>query len=173
MSGPPVVFLVGFMGCGKSSVGRALATQCEVAFIDLDERIAARAGHAVHEIFARAGEEAFRAHERAELLALEPVLANGAVIATGGGTFTDPAVRAWIAMHGVSVWLDATLDVIEHRVPRDGSRPLFGDRIALEQLYETRRPSYAQATHRVEAGAGAIADVARAIARKLRVGEKA
>ena len=86
MSRPPVVFLVGFMGSGKSSVGRALAAQLGLAFLDLDDRIAGHAGKSIQGIFAEDGEAAFRAHERAALVALEPELPAGAVVATGGGS---------------------------------------------------------------------------------------
>ena len=167
MSRPTVVFLVGFMGSGKTSVGRALATQLRLAFIDLDDRIARHAGKSVQGIFAEDGEEAFRAHERAALLALEPELPAGAVIATGGGACTDAAARAWMQARGTMVWLDVPLETIERRVPRDGSRPLFGDRLALDALYQERRSGYASAGLRVDADAPAPEDVALQIARRL------
>jgi shikimate kinase len=167
VSHPPVVFLVGFMGSGKTSVGRALATELGLAFIDLDDRIERHAGKSVRGIFAEDGEAVFRAHERVVLLGLEPEMAAGAVIATGGGACEDAAARAWMLARGTMVWLDVPLETIERRVPRDGSRPLFGDRLALDALYQERRNGYASAGLRVDAGALAPEDVARLVARSL------
>jgi len=168
----PVVFLVGFMGSGKTSVGRALATHLGLAFIDLDDRIARHAGKSVPDIFKEDGEAVFRAHERAALLGLEPELAAGAVIATGGGACQDAAARAWMLARGTMVWLDVPLETIERRVPRDGSRPLFGDRLALDALYQERRSGYASAGLRVDAGALSPEDVVRLVARRLGEGER-
>ena len=161
------------MGSGKSSVGRALATHLGLAFIDLDDRIERHAGKSVRGIFAEDGEAVFRAHERAALLGLEPELAAGAVIATGGGACQDAAARAWMLAHGTMVWLDVPLETIERRVPRDGSRPLFGDRLALDALYQERRSGYESAGLRVDAGALAPEDVAQLVARRLGTRERA
>jgi len=158
------------MGSGKTSVGRALAAQLGLAFLDLDDRIAGRAGKSIQGIFAEDGEAAFRAHERAALVALEPELPAGAVVATGGGICQDAAARAWMKARGTMVWLDVPLETIERRVPRDGSRPLFGDRLALDALYQERRSGYASAGLRVEADALAPVDLARIVA--LRLGER-
>jgi len=173
VSRPTVVFLVGFMGSGKTSVGRVLSTHLGLAFIDLDDRIARHAGKSVPGIFAEDGEAAFRAHERAALVALEPELLAGAVIATGGGACQDAAARAWMQARGTMVWLDVPLETIERRVPRDGSRPLFGDRRALDALYQERRSGYASAGLRVDADALAPEDVARLVALRLGEGESA
>lgn len=168
-----MVFLVGFMGCGKSAVGRALARELGSAFFDLDDRIALAAGRSVSAIFEAEGEVGFRARERAALLALEPEFAAGAVIATGGGAFADEAARAWMRAHGETVWLDATLNAIERRVARDGSRPLYGDRATLEALYTERRGAYATAGMRVDTDAHAPSDIARSIARRVRAADRA
>jgi len=173
VSRPAVVFLVGFMGSGKTSVGRALATHLGLTFVDLDERIARRAGKSIRDIFAEAGETEFRVLERAALLALEPELSAGAVIATGGGTCQDADARAWMLARGTMVWLDVALETIERRIPRDGSRPLFGDRVALDALYLERRRGYASAGLRVDVGALAPEDVARLVARSLGERERA
>ena len=173
MSRSAVVFLVGFMGSGKTSVGRALATELGLDFIDLDDRIARHAGKSVRDIFAGDGEAVFRTQERAALVGLEPELAAGAVIATGGGACQDAAARAWMLARGTMVWLDVPLETIERRVPRDGSRPLFGDRLALDALYQERRSGYASAGLRVDADALAPEDVARLIAQRLGERERA
>ena len=160
------------MGSGKTSVGRALAALLDIAFFDLDDRVARHAGRSVSAIFAQEGEAAFRARERDALFALEPALAAGAVIATGGGAFADAGARAFMQARGVTVWLDVPLETIERRVPRDGSRPLFGDRAALDALYQERRGDYASAGLRVDADAPPQ-DVARAVAQSLRARERA
>ena len=167
MSSPPVVFLVGFMGSGKSAVGRHLAPLLHVRFIDLDEQITRRDGREVRAIFRESGEPAFRALERSALFELEPLLASGAVVATGGGAFADPELRAWMLARGVPIWLDADLDAIERRVARDDSRPLSGDRATLERLMAQRRSAYAEAPLRFDSGGADPADVAHAIERAL------
>ena len=155
------------MGSGKTTVGQALAARLAVAFVDLDERISRHAGKSVRDIFDQEGQDAFRARERAALVALEPELRDGAVIATGGGACTDAAARAWMQAHGTMVWLDVPLETIERRVPRDGSRPLFGDPATLEALYRERRSGYATALLRVETDALPPEEVAALIAREL------
>jgi len=172
VSSPPVVFLVGFMGSGKSSIGRHLAPLLRVHFVDLDENIARRTGRTVDAIFAHEGEPAFREHERAALHELESILHQGAVIATGGGTFADPELRAWMLARGACVWLDATLDAIESRVARDGSRPLFGDRAALERLHAERCAAYAEAPLRHDTSATDAMAAARALASRLAGGTR-
>ncbi|MEP7027197.1 MAG: shikimate kinase [Candidatus Eisenbacteria bacterium] len=157
------VFLVGFMGSGKTSVGRELARLLGMEFVDLDERIAIRSGRSVQVLFAEEGEAWFREREREALLGIESLLAAGAVIATGGGTFIDPGLRAWMLERGRVVWLDATLDAIERRIPRDGTRPLFGDRPALERMHAQRRPAYAEAPMRFDTSETDVATTALAI----------
>jgi len=167
VSSPPVVFLVGFMGSGKSSIGRHLAPLLDVRFVDLDEHIVRRSGRSIDAIFTHEGEPAFREHERAALRELESSLHLGAVIATGGGTFADPELRAWMLARGACVWLDATLDAIEHRVARDGSRPLFGDRATLERLHVERCTAYAKAPLRLDTSATDAITAARSLADRL------
>jgi shikimate kinase len=163
-----VIFLVGFMGCGKSSVGPALATLLGVDFVDLDELVSYDAGRSVRAIFEEEGEAAFRARERASLLALEPRLGAGAVVATGGGAWIDERSRGWMRAHGETIWLDATLDAIERRIQPDGTRPMYGDRAALEALFDERRPAYATAGLRVETSTQPPEETARIIALALR-----
>src|SRR5688572_30390552 len=125
---PPTrtVFLVGFMGSGKTTVGRALAQRQGLPFYDLDQLVEQSVGCTVREFFEREGEPRFRALERTTLAGLEPALAEGAVVATGGGVFADPANRAWIEGRGVSVWLDAPFEDVWTRCAGDAQRPLFG-----------------------------------------------
>jgi shikimate kinase len=147
-------YLVGFMGAGKTSVGRALAKRLDWQLVDIDELIEQRERLPVAEIFARHGEPYFRAAEREVLAAQVPT--RHAVVATGGGTFVDPVNRAVINRDGVSIWLDAPLERIVARIPADGRRPLASDRFALERLYEARRAAYELAHVRLDAGRASV-----------------
>jgi shikimate kinase len=143
------VYLVGFMGAGKSSVARALARRLGWRVADIDELIEQRERQSVSSIFARRGEPYFRAAERKALFELVP--ARHIIVATGGGTFADPQNRAAIHEDGRSVWLDVPLERLIARVPADGRRPLAADRAEFERLYLARKIAYQQAHYRVDA----------------------
>ena len=166
------VFLVGFMGSGKTEVGSRIAALLGVPFVDLDERISAAAGKAVPAIFAEHGEAHFRALESQTLRELEPMLPQGVVVATGGGSCVDPDNRAWMRAHGIVVWLDASLAALEARVARDGSRPLYADGPALALLFVARRAAYTEAAHRVDTSDLDVAQAAAAVIAAL-AGERA
>jgi shikimate kinase len=158
----PVIVLVGFMGSGKTTVGRRLASVLGVAFADLDERIEEESGLAVRDWFARRGEPAFREAERAALArALADFASQGGVIALGGGAFGDGRTRALLAGQARTIWLDAPLDAICERVPGDGTRPLFADPASVERLFAARAADYARADRRVDAGGPVEEVVAR------------
>ena len=144
------VYLVGFMGAGKTSVGRALAKRLDWRFVDIDQQIEAREHLSVSEIFQRHGEPHFRSVERAVLADHVPV--RHAVVATGGGTFVDPQNRAVIKADGAAVWLNVPLELVIARIPQDGRRPLAADRANLERLFHTRRAAYEQAHLHLDAG---------------------
>jgi shikimate kinase len=148
------VYLVGFMGAGKTTVARALAKRLGWRAVDVDELIEQRERQTIAELFARRGEGYFRAAERAVLL--EQVGLRETVVATGGGTFVDPANRAIINGDGASVWLDVPLQRLIDRVPADGRRPLAADRSEFERLYAARRAAYEQAHCRIDAGRAGI-----------------
>lgn len=160
------IFLIGLMGAGKTTVGRRLAQRLGLPFVDADAEIERAAGETIPEIFERHGEAVFRDGERrviARLLEQGPQ-----VLATGGGAFMDPATRAGIAAHGVSIWLKADLDVLMRRVGRRSTRPLLrqGDpRVTMEKLMAARYPVYADADITVESLEGpheAVVDEAMA-----------
>jgi shikimate kinase len=143
------IYLVGFMGSGKTTVARALGRRLGWRVIDLDEEIERREGRTVSQVFAEHGESYFRKIEREVLLAFLP--ARHAIVATGGGTFVQPANRDDILADGVTVWLDAGFHHIVERVPTDGRRPLASDRDAFAALFEQRRAAYRLAHLRIEA----------------------
>jgi shikimate kinase/3-dehydroquinate synthase len=152
------VVLVGFMGSGKTSVGRLLARRLGYAFEDMDRRIERRAGRTIAEIFRDEGEEAFRAMEQEEALALSRL--RDRVVAAGGGAFARPETRVLLQQGALTVWLRCDLERILTRVPADGSRPLAGNRDILRALLAEREPSYRMADVAVEASAGTPREVA-------------
>lgn len=146
------VALVGLMGAGKTAVGTVLARKLGVALSDSDAEIVKAANMSIAEIFARDGEAFFRARE-AEVIAR---LLQGppAILSTGGGAFLSAANREAISRAGVSVWLNADLDLLWARVRHKSTRPLlqtpdpYG---TLRDLYHARQPFYAQADLEVRA----------------------
>lgn len=151
------IYLVGFMGAGKTTVARALARRLDWQYEDIDERIERRERRDVAAIFRQEGEPYFRALERQEVVTL--LAARGTVVATGGGTSVDPATRELMLRDGAVVWLDAPFATIVERVPRDGRRPLAADRIEMENLYNQRLMAYSQAHLRVDAGRSSVEDL--------------
>lgn len=143
------LYLVGFMGAGKTSVARALGRRMGWRVEDVDHRIEARERQRVAEIFARRGEPYFRTVERTVLQDLLPE--REVIVATGGGTFVDPENRAAMLSDGAVAWLDVPLERVIERVPADGRRPLAADRTQMEQLYAHRRAAYSQAHVRIDA----------------------
>ena len=151
------MYLVGFMGAGKTTVARALAKRLDWTMEDIDERIERRERRDISTIFRQEGEPYFRAIERDELIALLPQ--RGTVVATGGGTVIDAGNRELMLRDGAVIWLDAAFSVIVSRVPVDGRRPLAADRIEMERLYNQRLMAYRQAHLRVDAGRGSVEDL--------------
>ncbi len=147
--------LVGLMGAGKSSIGRRLADTLGWPFVDSDDEIAAAAGCSIADIFSIHGEPIFRDLEARVITRL--LQGEKRVIATGGGAWMQPAIRAVIKEHATSVWLRADLDVLTRRVERRNHRPLLetGDkRSILEKLMAERYPVYAEADVVVDSGDG-------------------
>jgi shikimate kinase len=147
------IALVGMMGVGKSTVGRRLAKRLDMDFIDSDDAIEQACGLPAGEVFERYGEQDFRDGERriiARLLDQQPQ-----VIATGGGAFADDGTRAILKEKAITVWLDASVDVLVERTAGRDTRPLLKNddpRGTLERLMERRRPFYEQADIHVRSG---------------------
>ncbi|MDQ3703190.1 MAG: shikimate kinase [Chloroflexota bacterium] len=158
------IVLVGLSGSGKSTVGRLLAVHLGRPFLDTDSLIVALAGRSIPELFATAGEAAFRAVERqavGEALAGPP-----AVIATGGGAPVDATNREALWRGNFVVWLDAPVPMLAGRLGRSGAgRPLLADGVAerLTALSTARRHIYATANLRLDTSRRPAADVAAAI----------
>ncbi|HEX5643165.1 MAG TPA: shikimate kinase [Thermoleophilia bacterium] len=167
---PPAVALVGFMGAGKSAVGRELAAALGSAFVDTDELIAAQAGP-IETIFAERGEAAFRALE-AEVVtaAVREARERPRVLALGGGAVLSAAVREALGRLPHVVWLTAPPEVLWRRARTEGQavRPLALDETAFRALLATRESLYRQvATVVVDTAAKPVAAIAADIAGRL------
>lgn len=148
----PGIYLVGFMGSGKTTVGRLLAGRLGWNFVDLDANIEAEQQASIAEVFEKCGEEHFRRLETEALRARTKMVRSGRpmVVALGGGAFARPENAGLIEGHGVSVWLDCPLEMARRRVENDSSRPLARDPVKFGELFEARRASYARADCRIE-----------------------
>lgn len=148
----PGIYLVGFMGCGKSTVGRALADELGWCFYDIDEDVEAAAGCTISSIFETRGEAAFRELETAALKKRIASVRTGRpqVISLGGGAFSIQENFDLAFNHGITLWLDTPYEVIEERVARETHRPLALDPERMRRLYEARRDDYARADYRIE-----------------------
>lgn len=154
--------LLGFMGAGKSTVGRRAAELAGAPFLDLDLMIEREAGCGIPDIFRAEGEAGFRAREARGLRA---ALAEGAIVAVGGGTPMND--ESWAAMceRAVTVWLDVPLGELLERADPD-HRPMLQGRTPaeVEELHRTRARRYGEAEHRLD-GTATVEDLAREVAR--------
>jgi shikimate kinase len=134
------VYLLGFMGSGKTTTGEVLARRLGWDFIDLDEEVERVEGQSIANIFRVYGEAHFRRLEKENLERVS--LMPRRVVALGGGTFIDPENRKITEETGLTVWLKVSFDKVVHRVKMDGTRPLFGSKEETEHLYRARQSSY-------------------------------
>jgi shikimate kinase len=168
------VFLAGFMGAGKSSVGRALGQRLRWVFEDLDDRIERRERRTIAGIFRDSGESEFRRAESAALRqAIAEMRGGGKIVALGGGAFVQKENAALLQASGVpTVFLDAPVEELWRRCRAQASeagveRPLLRDKDQFQQLYKTRRPGYLKASLKIPTGGRTVDEVAAEIARKL------
>jgi len=174
---PNALFLVGFMGAGKSSVGRALGQRLNWVFEDLDDRIERRTGREIADIFHDSGEPEFR---RAEHEALQEVLQElrqgvSRVVALGGGAFVEERNAKMLQnMRITTLFLDAPVEELWERCCRQASemgaeRPLLRSRDQFRGLYQVRRKKYLAASVRIETGGRTLDAIADEIVQRLKL----
>ena len=156
---PSNIVLTGFMGTGKSTIGKQIARRLKWPFVDADEEIVRRAGMPIPQIFARFGEPHFRQIEREVCRDLAE--REQTVIATGGGMLVDPANREMMQARGLVVCLTASLKTLARRLHNDGSRPLAsGD---WRNLLAKRKAAYDSIPYQINTSGRKPADVAAEI----------
>ena len=160
------VFLVGFMGAGKTTVGKVLAPRLSYDFIDLDDLIEERMGMSVQAIFARLGEAEFRRVESEVLEKCRDMTRT--VVALGGGAYVSAANRDLLREMGTTIWLDCPLEVCLSRLGEDPSRPVLGSQPEMRALLDRRRAAYLMADHIVEVGTATPEEVASEILKLVR-----
>jgi shikimate kinase len=140
----PGIYVVGFMGAGKSTVGRHLAHRLGWSFFDTDAEIEAAEKMTIADIFNTRGEPEFRRIETEIIRHHVRWVERGrpAVLALGGGAFSQSANRDLLENNGITVWLDCPFETIEHRVGQATHRPLARDPQAFAELFEARRDHY-------------------------------
>jgi shikimate kinase len=141
------ITLIGLMGSGKTTIGLHLAKKLDVPFVDSDKVIEEQAGYAISEIFQRDGEQFFR---KVEAKTISEILGRNeiCVLATGGGAFMNEETRKIIKEKSISVWLNASLNILIERLEHNNTRPLLANvdkKQMLQKLMDERYPIYAQA----------------------------
>ncbi|MDV6333023.1 shikimate kinase [Asticcacaulis sp. 201] len=150
---PKTVALVGLMGVGKTTIGRRLADQFGLPFVDADEEIEKAAGQSIADIFASYGEKGFRDGEQRVISRL--LDAPVQILATGGGALTHPLTREKLKAKAITLWLKTDIKVLARRVANRPHRPLLRDRNPIDVLKEhvkTRYPLYEMADITVDTG---------------------
>lgn len=143
------IYLVGFMGAGKTTVGRELAARIDAPFFDLDELVETAEKSSIKDIFAHQGEAYFRKRERDLLRSTRNL--DSAVVATGGGTFTFDENIQFIQSEGMSIYLAAPYALLRSRIDtKAGERPLFADDLSAHELYAGRIRYYRMADLTIE-----------------------
>ena len=152
------IYLVGFMAAGKTTVGRRVAERLGRPFVDVDSEIERASGKTVRQLFEESGEAAFRERESEFLRATESV--PGAVVATGGGTYTFETNRVAMSRLGLAVLLDPPIGALKARLAGKSDRPLFTGLDQLEALFAARTPFYRMAPVRVKLNGSETVDEA-------------
>lgn len=146
------IILIGFMGCGKSTVGRELKRMLGYAWIDTDEVIEERAQCSITEIFAREGEQGFRDRETEVIRSLVRGQPQSTIISTGGGAILREENRALLRQIGYVVWLRASAETVYQRTRKNRDRPILqtkNPRAVIADLLQQREPIYRECAHLV------------------------
>jgi len=164
------IALIGFMGTGKTTVGRLVAEQLRFGYVDTDELIQTQTDRSINDIFKTEGEAAFRALEQAVVEAL--ALRSGSVIATGGGLPVNPNNLASLKRHALVVSLWSSPEKIWERVRHQGHRPLLHDpdpQAKIRELLAAREPFYKQADVLINTELRSIREVAQQVILQFRL----
>lgn len=147
----PGIYLVGFMGSGKTTVGRLLADRLGWHFSDIDDDIEGRAQRTIPEIFDELGETEFRRIESEAIAERVHEISFGrpTVVSVGGGAFAQQSNFDIVSTHGISIWLDCPLELARQRVEQFTHRPLARDPEKFAALYQARLALYARADYRI------------------------
>jgi len=142
--------LLGMMGAGKTTIGKIVAKEQDMEFIDTDANIEEKCSMKISEIFKKKGEEFFRSEEEKEVL--KSLKSTNCVIALGGGAFLNKTVRTNILKNAVSMWLDADLKTLNKRIKWNKKRPLLNkenNKEIINKLYSERKNIYKLANHKI------------------------
>jgi shikimate kinase len=160
------VFLCGFMGCGKTTIGKELATMLGVSYADMDEHIVKKAGKSIPQIFTENGEEYFR---RLETDAVRELALKGGVISCGGGAMLKKENAEIANKNGVVVYIDVSFETCYSRIRNDQNRPIVvnNTKEQLEDIYNSRIPLYLENSRITADGNDTPYNIARKIAAEL------
>lgn len=152
------IYLTGFMGVGKSTIGRELGKALNLPVIDTDDYIEKKKDKKIRDIFDTVGETSFRTYERE---ALKELPTEDVVITTGGGMVTQQENREWMLSHGTVIYLHCDFDVILERLKDDSTRPLFDheQKSRTEKLFHDRLPLYQEAHYTINTSNKEVSDV--------------
>jgi shikimate kinase len=173
------IYLVGFSGSGKSTVGRRLARQLRYAFVDTDEIIERQSGRSIAAIFDEEGEPAFRAWERKVVVSLAPVTTGRTVIALGGGALLDARNRRAVLSSGLVVYLSCSVRELARRLQAQPMRPLLTSQrpspssrrdclmARIKSLLKRREKHYRKAHFRISTAGKVPSEVSRQLVRMI------
>lgn len=160
------ICLIGYMGCGKTTIGMALAERLKWQWLDLDEEIVKKEKCSIRHLFDSQGEEAFREKE-SECLQRVLEATNDVVISTGGGVITTPKNRK-LLQQTETIYLVYPFEHLYERIKGDKARPLVTTREALHKRFEERKPLYeASSTQQISCAGKSINDIVEEILKKL------
>lgn len=160
------IFLTGFMGSGKTTIGKELSKYLQIPVIDSDEEIERRTKSTIRTIFEKDGEDYFRSLETKILLSL-PL--KDVIVTTGGGIIKKKENRKWMLEHGMVVYLHCDFSVLWERLQIDQTRPLVVSKAQTEELYEIRMPLYMEHHIMIDTSFKNVREVVTEIAEKIKL----